>query len=351
MTAQKQPRAYHERRVPFTAGDGRPLDVINVRGASEPTRSPVLLVHGAGVRASIFRAPVRQNIVDALIEHGYDVWLENWRASIDFEPNPWTLDQAALFDHPEAVKKVVEETGHEKIKAIIHCQGSTSFTMSAIAGLVPQVDTIVSNAVSLHPMVPRWSAFKLRYARVPLKALTDYLNPQWGIQAPTLAAKFITCLVNLSHHECHNRVCKLVSFTYGSGFPALWRHENLNQETHEWLKHEFAHVPMSFFDQMSRCVAAGHLVSAESRPGLPADFAAREPQTATRFAFFAGEKSGCFLPQSQARSFEHFSSFRRNYHSLHLLPNYSHLDVFLGQNANKDVFPLVLHELERRETS
>ena len=97
MTAQKQPRAYHERRVPFTAGDGRPLDVINVRGTSEPTRSPVLLVHGAGVRASIFRAPVRQNIVDALIEHGYDVWLENWRASIDFEPNPWTLDQAALF--------------------------------------------------------------------------------------------------------------------------------------------------------------------------------------------------------------------------------------------------------------
>ena len=40
------------------------------------------------------------------------------------------------------------------MKAVIHCQGSTSFTMSAVAGLVPEVKTIVTNAVSLHPVVP-----------------------------------------------------------------------------------------------------------------------------------------------------------------------------------------------------
>ena len=54
--------------------------------------------------------------------------------------NEWTLDQAAIHDHPAAVRKVVEETGAEKVKAIIHCQGSTSFMMSALAGLVPEVD-------------------------------------------------------------------------------------------------------------------------------------------------------------------------------------------------------------------
>src|SRR5262249_21670497 len=136
--------AYQDEVVPFAAQDGFALNLIHVIGMRPPTRGPVLLVHGAGVRANLFRAPVEANLVDALLAHGYDVWLENWRASIEFPPNLWTLDQAALYDHPAAVAKVVEVTGHDKIKAVIHCQGSTSFTMSAIAGLVPQVQTIVS---------------------------------------------------------------------------------------------------------------------------------------------------------------------------------------------------------------
>jgi poly(3-hydroxyalkanoate) synthetase len=103
-----------------------------------------LLIHGAGVRANLFRAPVETTLVDVLMASGYDVWLENWRASIDLHPNLWTLDQAAVFDHPQAVRKIVEETGWDQIKAVIHCQGSTSFMMSAVAGLVPQVRTIVS---------------------------------------------------------------------------------------------------------------------------------------------------------------------------------------------------------------
>ena len=140
MELEKQ--ELRERIVPFTAGDGLKCNLINVRGGSPPTKGPVILVHGAGVRANIFRAPVATTFVDFLVAEGYDVWLENWRASIDLPPNQWTLDQAALFDHPKAVEKIVEETGCEKVKAVIHCQGSTSFMISALSGLVPQVDTI-----------------------------------------------------------------------------------------------------------------------------------------------------------------------------------------------------------------
>ena len=92
------------RVVPFTAGDGLPLNLLHVRADAPPSRGPVLLVHGAGVRADLFRSPAHPNIVDALLAEGYDVWLLNWRASIDLPPNPWTLDQAALYDHPLAVQ-------------------------------------------------------------------------------------------------------------------------------------------------------------------------------------------------------------------------------------------------------
>jgi pimeloyl-ACP methyl ester carboxylesterase len=338
---------HDERIIPFVTDDGLELNLINVRGRKAPEKGPVILVHGAGVRASIYRAPVATTIVDALIEQGYDVWLENWRGSIAFPPNLWTLDQAALYDHPKAVKTIIAETGADKVKAIIHCQGSTSFTMSALAGLVPEVTTIVSNAVSLHPVVPGWSSFKLQYLLPLVKLFTQYLNPHWGVEAPDLAAKLITQMVNMTHHECHNAVCKQVSFTYGSGFPALWSHENLNEETHEWLKEEFGAVPLRFFEQITRCTRQGHLVSVEGFSELPEDFLKVAPKTDARFAFFTGENNRCFLPVSQINTYNYFSGLRPNYHSLHVLPGYGHLDVFMGKNAARDTFPLIIDELNK----
>src|SRR5689334_18363831 len=182
-------RDHRERVVPFTAGDGLELNLINVRGEREPDRGPVLLVHGAGVRANIFRAPVDRTLVDELVDAGYDVWLENWRASIDLPPNEWTLDQAAVHDHPAAVRKVVEETSADEVKAVIHCQGSTSFMMSSVAGLVPEVKTVIANAVTLHPVIPRLSAFKIRRLLPVVAKLTPFMNPQWALEAPTKTAK------------------------------------------------------------------------------------------------------------------------------------------------------------------
>jgi hypothetical protein len=331
--------------IPFESEDGFGCTLVHVTGSKTPDKGPVLLVHGAGVSASIFLAPVYKNIAEHLVEEGYDVWLENWRASIDFAPNKWTLDQAALYDHPAAVKKVVQLSGSSKIKAIIHCQGSTSFMMSVVAGLVPQASNIVSNAVSLHPVVPNFSRFKLFYMVPLVGQLTDYLNPQWGLRAPTLTAKMINTLVELTHHECNNSVCKQVSFTYGSGFPALWRHENLNSETHEWIKHEFAHVPMTFYKQMAHSVKEGHLMSIERKKELPDSFVAKAPATEARITFFAGGKNLCFLPDSQVQTFNYFDNLRQGYHALRVLPDYSHLDIFIGKNAYKDVFPLMSQEL------
>ena len=339
-----------DRIVPFNAGDGRALSLVNVRGQRPPTRGPVLLVHGAGVRANIFRPPVALNFVDALIERGHDVWLENWRASIDLPMCHWTLDQAALYDHPAAVAKVLAETGARTLKAVIHCQGSTSFTASAVAGLLAQVDVIVSNAVSLHPQVSTASRLKSQLA-VPLVGLiTDRLDPQWaegrGEGADRWAARSLAALVRLTHRECDNGVCRFSSFTYGTGFPVLWRHENLSAATHDWLSAEFAAVPMTFFRQIARCIAAGHLVRQDQLPGLPADYAAAPPRTEAKFSFVAGRRNDCFDWRSQQSSHAWFDRHQPGRHSFHVFDDYGHLDVFLGQHAERDTFPTMLAALQ-----
>lgn len=334
--------------VPLQAGDGRPLTLLHVTGPGRAERGPVLLVHGAGVRAEIFRPPLPVTLVDALVEDGWDVWLLNWRASIDFDPVSWTLDDAAVHDYPPAVRHVLSATGATSLKAVVHCQGSTSFTMAMAAGLLPEVHTVVSNAVSLHPVIPAFSRVKIGYLAPLISRVTPYLSPAWGYKSSGLFPAALRTAVRLTHPECHNTVCRMVSFTYGSGHPALWSHDNLDETTHAWIDGEFAEVPMSFFAQMHDSVRAGHLVPTGRVPGLPADVAVRAPQTDARFVLLAGERNRCFLPESQRLTHEHLRRTRHHSHdTLHMLPGYGHLDVFFGRNAHRDTYPLILQELQR----
>jgi len=334
--------------IPLTAPDGAPLSLVHVTTAGvgrHPPRGPVMLVHGAGVRAELFRPPLRRTLVDALLDQGWDVWMFNWRASIDFDPLPWTLDDAAVYDHPTAVAHILRVTGADTLKAVVHCQGSTSFTMAAVAGLLPRVDTIITNSVSLHPVVPRLSQFKITRLAPIVNAFSPYLNTAWGYKSNGYFSRIVRGLVRASHPECDNTVCRMVSFTYGSGHPALWAHRNLDQATHDWITGEFAESPMTFFAQMKKCLDAGHLVHSGLHPELPVDLVANAPQTDARFVFLTGADNRCFLPASQRRSYEFFNRHRPGKDAFHLLPGYGHLDVFFGVNAWRDTYPIIEREL------
>jgi alpha/beta hydrolase family protein len=333
--------------VPLAALDGRPLTVVHVQGRYPPTRGPVLLVHGAGVRAELFRPPLPRTLVDALIDDGWDVWMLNWRASIDLDPVPWTLDQAAAYDHPAAVRHVLGATGADRLKAVVHCQGSTSFTIAAVSGLLPEVDTVVSNAVSLHPVVPRLSTLKIGRLSPLIGRVLPYVSPGWGDRPAGPLSRAVVGLVRATHWECDNTVCRMVSFTYGSGWPALWSHANLDDATHDWVRGEFAEVPFTFFAQMDRSIRAGHLVPVSALPGLPESYVAEAPRTDARFVFLAGEDNHCFLPESQSRSHAFFARHRPGRDTLHRIRGYGHLDVVFGRDAWRDTHPLILEELAR----
>lgn len=277
----------------------------------------------------------------AIIE-GYDVWLENWRGSIEFAANEWDLDIVAKNDHPAAVKKIIERTGAKEIKAIVHCQGSTSFMISAMLGLLPEVKHIISNAVSLHPVVPPFSVFKLKVLVPIVSLMFKYLNPQWGLEAPGLKTKFLKLLVRLTHWEKDTMVGKFVSFTYGAGFPALWRLENLDKVTMDWIQGEFKNVPMTFFAHIKKCIKAGHLVSNDKRE---TSYVTDELATDARIILFGGDLNLCFLSESQQQTFDYLESKAPGKHKLYRLEKYSHLDVFFGKNSDKDIFPIMLKEL------
>jgi hypothetical protein len=342
-----------ERRIlPVRAGDGRLLTLHHVRRAGASgggERGPVLLAHGTGVRANLFYTPpLRTTLVDALLDAGHDVWLESWRGSIDLDTCDYTLDQVAVHDHPALVRAVLEETGADSLQAVLHCQGSTSMTMALLAGLLPQVTHVVSNAVSLFVDVTPASHRRLQVLVPVMRPSMPGLDPQWAIRPPDFRAAAFARTAELVRRECDNHVCAVSNFTYGPGPDVLWRHENLTADTHRWISREFGWVPMSFFRQIGRCADAGHLVAIDDTvDGLPDDFLAAPPRTDARFTLIAGAENRCFLPESQRRTHAWLEARRPGSSELHLLPGYTHMDVFFGRDAARDVFPRIVGALAR----
>lgn len=327
------------------ADDGVTITLIRVRTEPEATKGPLLLVHGVAMRAESFRPPVPRTIVDALLDDGWDVWMLNWRGSTDLDPRPWTLDDVALNDIPAAVRYVLAQTGAGSLKAVAHCQGSTSLSMAAVSGLVPEVDVIVSNGVSLHPVIPRFGRVKLHGLRPLVQRTQTYVDVPWRDGPEGVLPRLTRNAVRVWHAECGNASCNMASFALGSGHPALWRHANLDAATHEWVGTEFGRVPMSYYAQLAASERAGQIVSLRPRDGLRARYADEAPRTDARFALFAGSENRAFLPGSQRATFAYLQRHQPGRHSLHVLRGYGHADVFLGSRAHIDVYPRILAEL------
>jgi hypothetical protein len=310
----------------------------------------VLLSHGAGLRAQLFYGQPRgKSLAEALLDEGYDVWIQNWRGSIDFPPRDYTLDQVAKYDHPAAVETVLGESRASTLKAIVHCQGSISFTMAAVAGWLPrEVTHVVSSAVSLHVKVTPRSRVKQLVMLPVADALLPGEDAQWGIRSPSLPANALASVAGLVRRRdprCGNPVCAMASYMYGTGPDVLLRHENIEPEVHTWLGRELGYTPFRLIRQLVKSVGARHVIPAE--PWAPPSYVAEPPKTDAIFTFLVGSENRMFLPQGQELSFQHFE--RRAPKSPHLviLEDFGHLDTIVGARAPRKSFKPILEGLER----
>src|SRR5690349_20357064 len=184
--------------IEFPARDGFTLNFKHLPPQSGVAGEPLLMVAGTGTRANLWNPPT-DNLLKQLTKNGFDLWLLNWRSSIDLPAIRYTLDDAAVLDMPRAVHEVRERTGVDKIKALIHCQGSCAFMMAITAGLLSDVSMVMSNSSALHPVMPWQARLKLPLAVSFLNSeKVTSINPQWGLHAPRLLPKILDWYVKAS---------------------------------------------------------------------------------------------------------------------------------------------------------
>jgi cholesterol oxidase len=328
-----------------------------LRFERKPCNDVVVLLHGLTTSTDMFIMPEHYNIVNYLLDHRFtDVWSFDWRGSMrysyDLFPADFTLDDIALYDMPAAFSKIRQIVGPDvRIHVIAHCVGSLTFMMSLYAGLLDGITSVISNSVSLTPRVPTWCRIKLAFAPLVFPQPTD-LNPRWGYFPRFLSwERWLAGGLSLWHTECQVSACHVVSFMWGSGRPAAWMHQNLDEVTHRRTGDLFGPVNINYFRHIRKMVAGQKAVKMYPNDAryhlLPNEYLEHAKDIKTPILFVTGENNRVFL-DSNVHTFNTLNALNpAQPKELRKFPNYGHQDPFMGKNSDKDIFPVFLDFLER----
>jgi cholesterol oxidase len=327
----------------FKTSDGIQLKLTRYRGGG---KGPVILSHGLGVSSLIFSMDtIDTNLLEFLYAHGFDVWLLDFRASIDLPASgtQFSADDIATRDYPAAVNKVRELTGAPTVQMLVHCFGSSTFFMAMLAGL-EGVRSAVCSQIATHIVSPTLVNLKTGLHvpefldKLGIKSLTAYVDTHadWKDR---LFDETLKLYPIEAAQRCHNPVCHRITFMYAP----LYQHEQLNEETHECLHEMFGIANMRAFEQLALMGRKGHLVSFDGAdvylPNLK--------RLAIPIAFIHGERNECFLPESTEITYDLLRKTNgANLYTRNVIPGYGHIDCIFGKNAAKDVYPLMLNHLE-----
>jgi cholesterol oxidase len=139
----------------------------------------------------------------------------------------------------------------------------------------------------------------------------------------------------------------MLSFMWGSGRPAMYSHDQLNEITHERLADLCGGVGMNYYRHIHKMADAGHVVTYDpaAHPELPEDYLERAGSVTTPILFLAGEDNKVFT-DSNVECHRLLNEVAPGRNDLVRLPGYGHADPFLGKNAARDVFPHILAFLD-----
>lgn len=330
----------------FHTEDGLGLTLL--RFQRNPGGDAVMVVHGLTTSTDMFIMPEHENLVSHLLDRGYDVWCLDYRMSNRHSYNlfkhRWTLDDVALYDFPAAVDTIRAHVGEDhRLDVIAHCLGATTFAMSLFARLV-DVDSAILNSVALTPRVPRWSQFKLAWAPGLVDGLlgVPYLNPRWSEDPGLTRGELLSRAVSFFHPECDVPACHMLSMMWGTGWPALYEHENLADVTHKRGADLYGATSMNYYRHVNRMIGAGGAVKYHrddpTYDRLPNNYFRHALEVETPILFMTGENNRVFT-DSNIVCFERLDRIAPGRHQLHIFEGYGHQDPFMGEHVARDIFP------------
>lgn len=340
-------RARRQLRTPpptvhsFMTEDNVHLRLTRYHGGN---KGPVIMAPGFGTSSLAFTIDtVDTNLPEMLVANGYDTWVLDYRASPDL-PSAKTLfsvDEVATLDWPAAVAEVRRITGAESVQAVGHCVGSLSLLLGLLSGM-EGVRSAFCSALTPHPVAPFLTNVKTQMHLGQLlistgfDVLTTDVDPdRWQEQMFDQVMKLYP-----SHEGCRSEVCRRVLFMYGE----VYRHDMLNEATHDAIHEMFGVANVLVLKHVTDMVRAGHPLDRRGKDV----YSQHVGRLKMPIAFMHGAENRMFLPEGSKRTYDWLvENNGPEYYVRHVVPIFGHMDCFMGKDSARDVFPVIVKELDR----
>lgn len=325
----------------FKTADGAELRLIRYDGGP---KGPVVLAPGFGTSTLAFSTTtVETNLPELLFEADYDVWLFDYRSSpeLPVSRTQYTLDDIIREDWPAAIDRIVAESGAVDVQVVAHCVGSGTVLTSLMTGL-ERVRSVVASQFT--PYVDFSTKTQLK-AGTHLPSVLNVMGVE-GLDPDCNEKNWEQRLADkmLEHYptweRCNLATCRRILFLYGEVF----KHDQLNDDTHMQVHSMFGNATMTAFEHLSRIIVQRRMVNRMGEDVYLPDLG----EIKCPVAFIHGEDNRFIMPTGSARTFEELKRLNgAKLYTRHLIPGYAHMDCFIGKNAHRDVFPIILSELDK----
>ncbi|KAM3452762.1 hypothetical protein MY3296_004331 [Beauveria thailandica] len=333
-----------------------------VSGGPVPTEN-LVMIPGAGVDHQIFALPtIATNAVNYFTRAGYRVFVlvhRTGRLDSVSQSSPWTTYDARL-DIRAGLEKVRQLQGGAKLYTIAHCMGSVALSCGLLDGAVP-ADWIRGITCSQVFMNPIWGGSNMRKAAFPApldKLHAAAVGPWFRCAASPDSGARQTLIDQLlrfaaAEERCASATCHRATVLFGR----CWNHANLNEETHRHVDEFFGGANMALMHLLMRMGRRGR-VSTNGPAFAPLDTDANVQRLRGIPIFlFSGADSDVLSPEATEKTYERLCTtfglaaggegnpglqYRRR-----VIEGYGHLDCWMGRDAYRDVYPMVLDEVDR----
>ena len=246
-----------------------------------------------------------------------------------------------------------------KILVFGHCMGSASLAMSILSG---KLDGKLSKVVfsQVPPFIvggayTQWRRQLVALLRDVLGLNAINLVADDGAKAWEVLLDRLLGTLSLGHGDCpgeHDRAlprvdiatCKRVSGIIGP----LYRHEHMTR-THHLLHQYFGYGTLATYAQVAKFIEYEQLVSADGLNRYVNDDAIQRFMDMP-IAFLHGDCNRMFDIASSQRSLHNLQRVNeesKKQYELLVAKGYSHFDCLAGDNAHRDVFPMISDFLKK----
>ncbi len=138
---------------------------------------------------------------------------------------------------------------------------------------------------------------------------------------------------------CNSAVCRRIWLVYSE----VYGHTQLNEATHEAIHEMFGFADITTFSHLLTIIRAGQVVDKDGNDVyLPNIQRLKIP-----LCFLQAMENHLFLPEGTERSYNLLVAKNGADGYLRItVPNYHHMDCFVGKDAAQDIYPLILAQLD-----